>query len=331
MNLKRNLTFKRYLLSNFPVVSLLISGLLLFLSPLSAGAYDIVLGTGEVGTFSHFSGRILCRVITAQVPGVKCTTQAVVDDIDNLTNLQNGSLDLAIIDSQMLYGAATKSGVFQFVDISYDNLAILTPLYDLPIGIIVRKDASVATLNDLKGKRINGGAAGSLQRRTMDVIMKSKGWSESDFDVFEELPTSFSQDTMVFCHGSVQAMLSIGVHPAPSVQRLLENCRAELLSITDPDIDKLIEAEPALWKTEIEADCYPEKSRKIPTFGTRAILAASADMDQETAYAIVKALYTNQKRLQSGHPALSLYPVQEAQKGISSVKLHQGAAQFFSE
>jgi TRAP-type uncharacterized transport system substrate-binding protein len=59
-------------------------------------------------------------------------------------------------------------------------------------------------------------------------------------------------------------------------------------------------------------------------------LVASSAIDQETAYAIVKAIYDNQKRLQRNHPALSLYPVQEARKGIEGLLLHKGAEHFFA-
>ena len=140
-------------------------------------------------------------------------------EIDNLTNLQSGSLDLSIINSNVLEGAVKKSGQFQFLDINYSNLSILTPLYARPIGIIVRSNAGISSLNDLKGKRINAGAPGSIERQAMDLILKAKGWSVSDFKRFEELPTSHAQDTMAFCQGTVQAMIIVGVHPSKTTDR----------------------------------------------------------------------------------------------------------------
>lgn len=303
----------------------------LLLVPLAANAYELVLGTGEAGTFSSFSGRVLCRTIDQQVPDVTCVTRTAADGIDHLTNVQNGSLDLAIIDSQILLEAMTKSGVFRYVDINYDNLNIFMPLYDLPMGIIVRNDAGISTLNDLKGKRINAGSLISDQHQALEMVMAAKGWLSSDFERFEELSSSFSQDTMAFCHGTVQAMMNRGVHPTVSVQRLLVNCKAHLLPMDDADIDKLVAGNPSLWKTTVLADSYPAKSRKVVTFGTRAILIGSGDMDQKTAYAIVKALYTNKEQLQRSHQSLSLYPVATARQGIDGLTMHPGAEQFFTE
>ncbi len=330
MALKEDITEKSYFSSVWCVVLSSVLGLLLLLAPLTVNAYELLLGTGKAGTFSHFSGRMLCRTISQQLPDVTCSTQGADDEVDNLTNLQSGSLDLAIINSKVLDGAVNKSGMFQFLDINYENLTILTPLYDRPIGIIVRADAGIATLNDLKGKRVNGGAPGSVERRAMELIMKAKGWSVDDFALFEELPTSHSQDTLAFCQGTVQAMLNVGVHPTLPIHKLLKNCKAQLLDIDDDDIDALINSRPACWKTEINSESYPGPESRVQTFGTRAILGASGAIDQETAYTIVKAIYDNQKRLQGNHPALSLYPVQEARTGIEGLQLHKGADQFFT-
>ncbi len=330
MILKKDITEKACFPSVWCVVLSSVLGLLLFLAPLTVNAYELLLGTGKSGTFSHFSGRMLCRTISQQLPDVTCSLQVAEDEVDNLTDLQSGFVDLAIVNSNVLVDAVNKSGMFQFLDINYENLTILTPLYDRPVGIIVRADAGIANLNDLKGKRVNGGAPGSVERRSMELIMKAKGWSVDDFALFEELPTSQSQDTLAFCQGTVQAMLNVGVHPTLSIHNLLKKCKAQLLDINDDDIDKLVANRPSYWQTEINSESYPGPESRVQTFGTRAILVASSAIDQETASAIVKAIYDNQKRLQRNHPALSLYPVQEARKGIESLQLHKGAEQFFA-
>lgn len=300
----------------------------LFLIPSNASAYDLLLGTGNVGSFSYFSGRMLCRTINKENPDINCSVQTTADEIDNLTNLQAGSLDLAIINSNVLDGAVHKSGKFQFLDINYSNLSILTPLYARPIGIIVQAKAGISSLNDLKGKRINAGAPGSIERRAMELILNAKGWSVNDFKRFEELPTSHGQDTMAFCQGTVQAMITVGVHPSKTTRRLIEDCKGSVLDINDDAIDKLVKSRASFWETEIKvaSDSIPAK-----TIGTRAILVASSGIDQKTGYAITKALYKNIQRLQKSHPALSLFPVEDSSKGMKGIQLQQGAKQFFSE
>ncbi len=328
MTLKKEITEKLYSSTALSIRVCLFLGVILLLAPLSANSYELLIGTGEAGSFSHFSGRMLCRTINKEVSGITCVTKAAGDEIDSMTNLQGGSLDLAIIHSNVLDAAVNKSGQFQFLDINYDSLAILTPLYDRPIGIIVHSNSGISTLDDLKGTRINGGAPGSIERSAMDLIMKAKGWSVNDFTRFEELPTSHGQGNMAFCQGNVQAMITIGVQPSRSTRRLIEDCKGVVLDIDDDAINRLVDSRAACWHTEIKVatDSIPAR-----TFGNRAILVASSAIDKETGYAIVKAIYKNKVRLQKSHPALSLYPVQESLKGIQGLQLHQGSVMFFSE
>jgi len=160
------------------------------LFPFSIHAFDILLGTGVPGTFSHFTGRMLCRVINSNVDDMNCQTVSSPDDVHNLTNLRGGSLDISLVDSRMLFDAVNKTGQFGFLDISYDNLRFLAPLYDIPITLVVRDDAGVASLKDLKGKRINAGQSRSHSYQAVETILKAKNWTKSDFSLVGELPPS---------------------------------------------------------------------------------------------------------------------------------------------
>ena len=299
--------------------------------PFSAQAIDILVGTGEPGTFSHFTGRMLCRVVNSQVSDMNCEAVPTPGDVHNLTNLRGGSIDIGLVDSRMLFDAINKTGSFEFLDISYENLRVLAPIYDNPITLVVRSDAGIASLEDLKGKRINAGAPRSLQNLTVDTIMKAKNWSKDDFSLVGELPPSHSQDTMAFCHGTLQAMVHIGVHPDSSVQQLFKLCGADLVNMDDVDIKKLVNDHPEFFNIDIATDTYPSHPGKVSTFGTRAMLVASEDLDEETVYKIIEAIDRNKKRLTSAHPSLSLFYTDTARKSVTKIQHHPGAARYFSE
>ena len=305
--------------------------LIVGLFPFSAIALDILLGTGKTGTFSHFTGRKICRAINRHSDDINCKTVPAPDDVHNLTNLRQGGLDIGLIDSRMLLDAINKSGHFKFLDISYENLRALVPIYDVPITLLVRSDAKITSLEELQGKRINAGSPLSLQHFAVDTIMKAKNWSKKNFSLVEELPSSMSQDTMAFCHGTMQAMVHIGVHPDSSLQHLFRLCKVDLVNMDDNDIQKLISDLPAFWKINIAADTYPSHPKAVTTFGTRAMLVASEDLDEGTVYQIIDAIYSNRERLKSAHPSLSLFSVSEAQKSAIGVQLHSGAFKYFSK
>ena len=300
------------------------------LAPSPAGAFDLLIGTGENGTFSHFAGRILERVISRQAQGIDCTVVPGPGDMHNLTNLKQGSLDLALIDSRMLYDAISQRGNFEFLDIRYDNLKAVVPLYDVPLTLVARGDAGITSIDELKGKRINAGLRRTPRHLATAEIMAAKQWKKSDFSLFGEISSSLSQDTMAFCHGTVQAMVHIGVHPDPSIRQLLQRCNAELLAIDDSTIKRLVETNPAISMTSVAGDTYEGRPDRLNTLSTQTLLVASEDLDEQTVYQILEALFSNAQRLEQAHPALVLKPVAQSEAEIAGAALHAGAALYFS-
>ena len=305
--------------------------LLVVLVPLSSSAFDIRIGTGETDSFSHFTGRTICRIINKQVKDLHCTVVPSASQVYNLTNLQGGSLDICLVDSRILHDAVARKGNFEFFDISYDNLRGMTTMYDIPISIVVRSNTGVTNLGDLLGKRINAGAPRSPQHFVIDTIMGIKGWKKEDFSLMEELPASLSQDTMAFCHGSIQVMVHIGVHPDPALQQLFKRCQARLVNLGPADIDPLLDSHPAFIRAEIPANTYPAFPERVTTFGTRMKLVTSDSLDEETVYNILDALYRDRKYLKSAHPTLGVLTESKSEISDTGIKLHPGAVTFFTE
>ena len=298
--------------------------------PPPALAADILLGTDLPGSFSYFTGRSICRTINRAGSDLNCQVIPASGGAHNLTNLNGGSLDLALLDSRLLNDAMTRKGQFQFLDIRYDNLGAFMPLYQLPILLVTRPDAGIADLSDLKGKRINIGIAHTKVREAVDFIMMAKGWTKQDFKLVQELPANLSQDAMAFCHGSVDAMVHIGVHPDSALQQLMDLCAAMPVDMDDDEIIRRVGSQPAFSPISIPAATYPGLDKPVASFGTTIWLIASGSLDDETAMAIMTALETHQASLQSIHPALGQFAVKPSDDPDIGIALHPGAAAYLA-
>jgi len=290
-------------------------------------AFDVLVGTNERGTFSHYSGRVLERLVNQKSKDITCKTVPGSGDIHNLTNLSQGSLDIALVDSKMLYDAINKTGNFKFLDIDYQNLSILAPYYNVPITLVAGNN-NITRLGDLKGKRINIGAPLSIQNLFFNTILKAKNWSEKDFSLVAEISDSQSQDTMAFCYGVIDAMIHIGVHPDSSLQQLDKLCNARLIGMNDDDITKFVHQHPAFSKFTILSGTYSSQTGDIITFGTKTLMVVSKDLDEETVYTILEIIYKNRERLSNAHPALALAKPEEMR--FAGIKLHAEALRYFS-
>lgn len=324
-NFRENImTYLNAILRNhLPLIILFIWGV----SVVVAEGFDVRLGTSQSDSFSQYTGRVLERIFDRHCQDLTLTAVPASNDIYNLTNLQHGALDIALVDSRMLYDAVTRSGHFQFLDIDYNSLRVLLPLYKVPITLVVNKKSGITDLKGLRNKRLNAGSLFSIQHLCVETIMKAKNWSKKDFSLLTEISGTHSEDTMAFCHGTVDAMVHIGVHPDSSLQQLLKRCNADFAQMADADVRQMINNHPAFLKIEIAANTYPSISKNIITFGTQVLLVTTQDLDDETAQKILDIIFNSAGILANAHP--SLKPVRQTKKG--PVQLHSGSALYFSK
>jgi hypothetical protein len=319
-------------------VSQFVFALALFYAPFStSSAFEILMGTSQTGTFDHHTGRAICRMLNNLADDLECSVRPADDAghadaaVHNLTNIHSGSLDLGIVDSTRQANAINQSGRFKFTDIRYNNLRSLISLNSIPFTVIAYQGSDIGSFDDLRGKSVNIGNQGSSQREIMNALMAAKKWTKNDFRLVEQIPASRSQDSMALCHRNVDAIVRVNVHPESSIQQVVKLCKAELISVSGPDIMQFIEQNPAFQATSIPGDTYASNPDPVDTFGVKATLITTEEMDEDSAYTIVKTLFENLDRLKRIHPSFaSLTPQQMHTDGLTA-PLHRGAIKYYRE
>lgn len=312
---------------------------LLFFALLSPPAFslEILIGSSQSGTFNHRVGRVLCQLINSHADDLECSVVPAEaglhssDNIHTLTNVLSGGLDLGIVDSSIQYDAANRTGQFAYFDFSFDHLRSLFSLNGIPFTVAVRGNEGLDTFASLVGKKINVGNPGSSQREIMNRLMQANRWQKNDFKLMEELPAQQSQDTLALCFGTVDAIVRFDAHPNADTKHIVELCEARLLNISGADIDKLINDNPYFVKLIIPASAYASIREEVVTFGLLETVVTTENLDDESAYLLVKSVFENLDWLRSLHSAFSLLaPTDMHGKGLS-VPLHPGALKYYRE
>ena len=272
-------------------------------SPSSGYAYELLIGTGEVGSFSYFAGKNVCRSIVRFDQEVSCRPVPSDNYTDNLTNVQAGSLDMALVNSKIIYDAFHNAGLFRFVSLNYDQLRLLMPLYRVPISLIVRSDAKISKLSDLSGKRVNSGAPFSLQSLIFKELMALEGWKQDSFSLYQSLPSVNSQDFIALHNGSVQGMLHVGMHPDVRLDRGLASDQIDIVGINGANVSMLIDSISYFTSQVLPAGTYTDLAADIETLSLETLLVTSADIDDVTVDLVLDAIISAKKRLQSAHPS----------------------------
>jgi len=307
---------------------------LLYTAPVYAGE-EIAIGAGEKGGAYYNFGRSICRLIGRKVEGLSCSMlptlrgDAPDDSLANLVNVNNGAADFGLARSDWHHFAVTGTGPVKYVSGKLDGVRSLFSIHSQPITLVARRDSGIASLDDLKGKRVNIGRPYSDDRRSVELLLGAKKWTLKDFLLVDEL--SQADQRLAFCHNRVQAMFYIGSHPDDGISQTVKLCGATLVNISGTAIDSIVAAKPYLAHVTIAPGTYAGMTKPVKTFGSKITVVSSADVSDELVYTFVKAIFENLTYLKKSHSAFrNLDPARMVQDGLTA-PFHRGAMRYYRE
>ena len=138
-------------------------------------------------------GRAICRQIGRSMnptgPARCCASIGgdAAEPLAVLTDVRNGAIEIGIVTSRTgsthAYNAS-GSGANSWM--RFDNLANPVLLHGEPFTVVARRDAGIARLDDLAGKRVNIGNPGSDQRAIMEMVMQANGLDRDSVSVLAD-------------------------------------------------------------------------------------------------------------------------------------------------
>jgi uncharacterized protein len=284
---------------------------------------------GVTGVYYPVAGTI-CRLVNRQARehGVRCAVESTGGSIDNLNSLRKNDVDLAFVQSDWHYNSYVGEGMF--ADQGPDkNLRSLFSLHSEALTIIARSDSGIKTLQDLKNKRFNIGNAGSGTRSTMEELIHEMGWGKDTFSVSAEFRAS--EQAQKLCDNKIDAFAFNTGHPNGSIQEVTSTCAARLIPVTGPAVDSLVKKYPYYAIATIPGGMYANNANNIPTYGVKATVVSSANVDAALVYQVVKAVFENFDNFKTTHPILSnLNKEQMITNGLTA-PLHDGAKRYYIE
>ena len=289
----------------------------------------ITIGTGGQTGVYYVVGQSICRLVNrgASEHGIKCTAPSTGGSIANVNAIKSGQMDMGVAQSDVQYNAYEGKGDFE--GDKFDKLRCVFAVHPEPFTVVARKDANVASFDDLKGKRVNVGNPGSGQLATMDVVLKAKGWTMDDFALASQLKPA--EQAAALGDNKVDAIVYTVGHPNGSIQEATATVDANLVPVEGPEIDKLVADNSYYAKATIPGGMYPGTDADTNTFGVKATFVSSADTPDEVVYEVVKAVFDNFDRFKKLHPAFAdLQPEKMIKEGCTA-PLHTGAEKYYKE
>ncbi|MFS4437632.1 TAXI family TRAP transporter solute-binding subunit [Paracoccaceae bacterium GXU_MW_L88] len=290
----------------------------------------INIGTGGQTGVYYVVGQSICRLVNRGTAehGLKCTAPSTGGSVANINAIKAGDQTMGVAQSdQQYYG---YNGEESFADGgAIENLRAVFSVHPEPFTVVARTDAGIESFEDLAGKRVNIGNPGSGQRATMDVVMNAMGMTTDDFALASELKAT--EQAQAMCDNKIDAFVYQVGHPNGSIQEAFSSCDANFVAVEGDAIDALIEENPFYAAATIPASAYEGIEEDTNTFGVRATFVSSSDVDEETVYQVVKAVFDNFDRFKGLHPAFAELSQEEMVQAGLSAPLHDGAARYYRE
>jgi TRAP transporter TAXI family solute receptor len=291
----------------------------------------ITIGTGGVTGVYYPAGGAICRLVNAgrQEHGIRCSVESTGGSVYNANTMRQGELDFGVVQSDVQYNALEGLGEEFEGQGPFEDLRAVFALHAEPFTVLARADSGIETFDDLKGKRVNVSNPGSGSRATFEVLMEAKGWTMDDFALASELKSA--EQSQALADNNVDAIAFIVGHPNGSIQEATTTVDANLIQVSGPEVDRLVEENPYFSTAVIPGGMYAGNPDDTETFGVRATFVTTADVPDEAVYQLVKAVFENFEDFKKLHPAFATLEKEEMTTAAVSAPLHPGAEKYYKE
>jgi TRAP transporter TAXI family solute receptor len=192
---------------------------------------------------------------------------------------------------------------------------------------IVTTNPDIKTVADLAGKSVSIGAPGSGVYFNAIDVLGAYGLTENDIK-----PTyqSFGDSTESLKDGKIDAAFLCAGAPTPSVTELAASKTVYMIGFDDAHMEKLLASCPWYAKLVLPAGTYTGFDEDCATVTVKATLVCRADLDDDTAYTIVKTIMESKDDIAALHEKGNSIDLTFATEGIA-VPFAAGAAKYFAE
>jgi len=296
----------------------------------TAGAQERVffgIATGGTGGTYYPLGGMLAQIISnnAEVEGKKLSATAETGNasVANAGLLGRGAIESAFVAADIL--DAAYKGKNQFEGKAQTNLRALGALYPETVQLVAQD--GITSFAGLAGKSVSSGSPGSGQWQLLGDLLTAYGMTRED--VTEDY-SSFSQSAEKIKDGNLDASLITAGAPTASITELANGHQINIIPISGEPVTKLREVQPYYTAVTLPAGTYKGVDMDVETIAVRAIWATHADLSDDVAYAVTKALYENVETLAKVHVKGKEITLEKALESIS-IPLHPGAERYFRE
>jgi TRAP transporter TAXI family solute receptor len=283
-------------------------------------------GGPEGGTFQYFSNGIAIRLSKA-IPGLEVSNTASAGSLENLRRVNSGEAEFGIVYSGDTY--LGRNGLLTQDDRKYENVHALAFLYGAPAHLVVLAGGGISTLEDLAGKRVAVGGAGSGAASAASRYFKSLGLWEKMSPEF----LGYSEAAAALGDKLIDAFWVFAGYPNSSVIQAAASNEIKLLDLVEAgEKAGFFDEYPFYTRLTIPAGTYGGVDYDVASFQDSALWVANKDADPEIVHSAMAEIFSSEGlaymvKVKSTAKSMSIA------SGLDGVvtPVHAGAVRYWTE
>jgi uncharacterized protein len=288
----------------------------------AAYAADIKMMTGPQGGVWIPLGGQLKDMWEKAVP--KMSVQALPGaGIANVRGVQEGKADVGFGNSISTVDAIKGNAPFTK---PHDNVCNTATLYPQYFQVVLRADAGINSVKDLKGKGITTQQRGNTGEAITGHMLKIAGLTYNDVKMSF---VSYTDSVTQMQDGNAVAFTLGTTIPSGAVMDLAASRDIKLLDMTDM-FEDMRKINPGYTLVNVPKGTYPKQDQDVKVIGYATHIVASCKLPEDTVYAMTKAMASNIANLAAVNKAMTGLTPKAMAEDIG-VPFHPGAAKFYRE
>ena len=272
----------------------------------------LTIAAGPIDGEAFRLAQAIAEVTHRYHPGIRIEVLETRGSSQNIELLGTGRVDLATVQADL---GATPSA------------RLVASLYPDAFQLIVREDAGIEKVADLRGHKIGLPPRGGGQYDTFWFLVEHYELSPSDFVA---LPMSTDAANYAMTVGAVDALFRVRAPGNLATRALIESEAVRLVPIDQAAAMRL--KRPAIEIGTIPKGSYrgypPLPETDLPTADVRRLLIASSELDDGTVATITRMLFERRRDLVSITPLAGFISAPDIATG-TFLPLHPGARRYY--
>lgn len=294
-------------------------------------AVFVTIGTGGATGIYYPTGVAISRMINGNFAeyGIKATVESTSGSVFNLDAVINGDIVFGVVQSDRQYQAF--NGLAEWAERGpQEKLRSVFSIHPESITLVASENSGIASIADMRGKRVNLGNPGSGQLQNSLDILESAGLTEED--ISSEYVKAIEAPGLLQ-DGRLDAFFYTVGHPNSNIKEASSGrIKVGIVPIAGRGVDNLLEKHSYYAKSVIPHSFYRYalNNEDVESIGVKATFVTSSEVPEKIVYALTKEVFENLDDFKALHEAYKVLTKEDMLQGLSA-PIHKGAMKYYIE